>query len=86
MEVNVRSKHRLDKNGMSSIEKLSSTKQSMNPKDNHTFGCPAYFLHSSLQDHNSLPRWDKRIRVGVFLGHSKQNASNVALKYANRTR
>ena len=51
----------------------------MDPKNNHTFGCPTYVLHTLLQDYNSILRWDKRIQVGAYLGRSKQHASNIAL-------
>ena len=54
-------------------------KNSFNLKDNHTFGCPACVVNDSLQDHNSLPLWDERIRVGVCLGLSKQHALSSAL-------
>ena len=57
--VDIRNKYKLDKNRISSIEKLSSIKYSMNLKDNHTFRCPAFVFHTSLQDHHSLPRWDE---------------------------
>lgn len=79
LAADTRNRHKLDKNGFSPLEKLSGIKQSMDLKNSHTFGCPAYVLNASLQDHNSIPRWDERIRVGAYLGRSKQHASNVAL-------
>jgi len=51
----------------------------MNPKDNHIFGYLVYVFNASLQDHNSLSRWDELIYVGVYLEWFKQHASNVAL-------
>jgi hypothetical protein len=48
-------------------------------KSFHTFGCPVYVLQSELQDGASLPKFDPRSRTGIFLGHSSDHASNVAL-------
>ncbi len=45
----------------------------------HPFGCPVYVLAAPLQSGLSQPKWDQRSRVGVYLGHSSQHASNVAL-------
>ncbi len=45
----------------------------------HTFGCPVYVLDAALQGHGKLPRYTKRARIGIYLGHSPQHAGNVAL-------
>jgi hypothetical protein len=45
----------------------------------HPFGCPVYVLHDALQSGNSIPKWDERSRVGIYLGHSAQHAQNVSL-------
>ena len=45
----------------------------------HPFGCPVYVLHHKLQGGGRIPKWDERSRVGVYLGHSKQHATSVAL-------
>ena len=51
----------------------------------HPFGCPVFVLHEALQGGNSIPKWDERSRVGVFLGHSAQHAQNVSLILNPRT-
>ena len=52
----------------------------INVKDYHSFGCPVYVLDSNLQSvPATLPKWEPRCRVGVYLGHSPQHAGNVAL-------
>jgi hypothetical protein len=48
-------------------------------KHMHPFGCPIYVLEDALQKGNSLNRWDKRSRVGIYLGQSEQHATSVAL-------
>ena len=45
----------------------------------HPFGCPVYVLEAELQKGESIPRWDPRVRTGIFLGHSKQHARNINL-------
>ena len=45
----------------------------------HTFGCPVYVLKAALQSGGTLPKWDDRSRVGVYLGHSAQHAPTVSL-------
>ena len=51
----------------------------------HPFGCPVYVLKSKLQDNKTIPKWDSRMRTGVFLGHSKMHARNVALVMNTKT-
>ena len=77
--VDVRNMCELDKNGILPLDKLSTVKQTINLRNNHTFGCPCYVLVVKFQDHNSMPRWDELIRVGAYIGCSKNHASNVAL-------
>ena len=45
----------------------------------HPFGCPVYVLQTELQKGESIPKWDPRVRTGIFLGHSRQHARNVNL-------
>jgi hypothetical protein len=42
-------------------------------------GCPVYVLHNSLQAGQQIPKWHKRARVGLYLGHSPAHARSVAL-------
>jgi hypothetical protein len=45
----------------------------------HVWGCPVYVLEASLQDGKKLPKWNKRARMGQFLGFSREHSSTVAL-------
>ena len=45
----------------------------------HPFGCPTYVLNSKLQAGQSIPKWYKRARLGVYLGRSPRHANSVAL-------
>ena len=63
----------------SPIEAFSSSRVRPRLKHAHPFGCPVYVLQKELQDGNSLPRWDPRARVGIYLGHSPHHAASVGL-------
>ena len=45
----------------------------------HPFGCPVYVLDAKLQNGQKIEKWAPRTRTGVFLGHSSQHSSTVAL-------
>ena len=45
----------------------------------HVWGCPVFVLDPKLQDNRKLPKWQKRARMGQFLGFSRQHSSTVAL-------
>jgi hypothetical protein len=45
----------------------------------HVWGCPVYVLEPSLQDGKKLPKWNRRARMGQFLGFSTEHSSTVAL-------
>ena len=45
----------------------------------HAFGCPVYVLKAKLQSGGSQPKWEERSRVGIYLGCSRQHATNVSL-------
>ena len=42
-------------------------------------GCPVYVLQNSLQAGQQIPKWHKRARLGLYLGHSPTHARSVAL-------
>ncbi len=42
------------------------------------WGCPAIVLDPKLQDDQKLPKWNRRARVGQFLGCSDEHLSLVA--------
>ena len=45
----------------------------------HVWGCPVYVLEPQLQDGKKLPKWNRRARMGQFLGFSRVHSSTVAL-------
>ena len=45
----------------------------------HVWGCPTYVLEAKLQDGKKLPKWNRRARMGQFLGFSRQHSSLVAM-------
>ncbi len=52
----------------------------------HTFGCPCYVLDHRLQSGiGTVPKWEPRTRMGIYVGHSPPHASNVALILNPRT-
>ena len=48
-------------------------------KDEHTFGCPVYILDASLQNGQQIPKWDSRVRIGIYVGKSPFHAGSVSL-------
>ena len=53
--------------------------------DFHPFGIPVYVLAKKLQDSKSLKKWEPRSHVGVYLGQSREHASNVSYVLNLRT-
>ena len=57
------------------------TKQKADHTDilrSHVWGCPAYVLEPKLQNGQKLPKWNRRSRLGQFLGYSDEHSSLVA--------
>ena len=81
LEKDVRSMCKLDKNELSLVRKLSTIKHSFNLRKSYSFGCPAYVLTAKSQDQNSTPRLDDHIRVGTYLGPSKNYAVSLKFKF-----
>ena len=48
-------------------------------KDIHVWGCPVYILDPTLQQGKKLPRWEPRVRQGVFLRFNAHHSSDVPL-------
>ena len=44
----------------------------------HVWGCPAYVLEPKLQNGQKLPKWNRRSRLGQFMGYSDEHSSLVA--------
>ena len=77
--VDERSRCKLDKNGLSPLDKISTVKHTINLHNSYAFGFPRHVLLAKLQDDNGMPLWDYQVRFGAYLGHSKIHASNDAL-------
>ena len=45
----------------------------------HVWGCPCYGLDPVLQNGKKIPKWNRRARMGQFLGFSRFHSSTVAL-------
>jgi hypothetical protein len=76
----------LDEDGRSPLNRFSGVDIKADPKDTHPFGCPIFVLDSRLQSAgSSIPKWDPRSRVGIYLGHSPCHAGSVALVLNPRT-
>ena len=69
----------MDKKGYSPVQKFGDTTHHLNMKDFHTWGCPCYVLDKALQTGSMNPKWDWRVRLGIYLGHSPCHAGSVAL-------
>ena len=44
----------------------------------HVWGCPTFVLDARLQDGKKIPKWNRRARLGQFLGYSDEHSSLVA--------
>ena len=44
----------------------------------HVWGCPVYVLEAKLQNDQKLPKWNRRARLGQFVGFSDEHSSLVA--------
>ena len=65
--------------GLTPIELLTKTKA--DHRDilrTHVWGCPTFVLDANLQDGKKIPKWNRRSRLGQFLGFSEEHSSLVA--------
>ena len=70
----------------SPLSKFSGTEAEPNLKDFHPFGSPTYVLTEPLQTAGGKqPKWEERARVGIFLCHSPNHATNVPLILNTKT-
>ena len=75
-----RNKFHLDEHGFSPEEKMSGIKATPELKNEHPLFCPVFVLDKKLQGGiGGIPKWNPRSNAGVYLGHSPDHASNVAL-------
>ena len=59
--------------------KFSGIDVSPNLNHMHTFGCPVYALNSKLAAQQSIGHWNRRARLGIYLGPSPRHAKSVSL-------
>ena len=75
-----RNHFKLDNEGLSPIMKLSGIRTKMELRNEHPLFCPVYTLDKNLQSGpGMIPKWNPRSNAGMYLGHSPEHASNVAL-------
>jgi hypothetical protein len=67
------------KDGTRPSERFSGVEVAPNLKSNHTFGCPVYALNNKLASEKTIPKWDSRARVGLYIGPAPRCARNVSL-------
>ena len=65
---------------------FSKTSQSFHLRNFHVWGCPVYVLDPKLADGKTLPRWEPRSRLGLYLGPSPLHSTSVALVLNLKTR
>ena len=63
----------------SPISRFSGTVVKLNLNHFHPFGSPVYVLEAALQSGMAHNKWMNRARVGIFLCHSPDHATNVPL-------
>ncbi|KAL7460298.1 hypothetical protein ACHAXS_001818, partial [Conticribra weissflogii] len=66
------------KTGLTPLELF--TKSKSDHRDllrSHVWGCPVYVLDPSLADGKKIPKWNRRARLGQFLGFSDEHSSLV---------
>ena len=84
--VRAHNKFKLDPDLLSPEDKFSRLTMKQSAKEEHTLFCPVYCLDAKLQRGiGGIPKWDPRSRLGVFVGHSPDHESNVALVLNPRT-
>ena len=75
-----RNKFKLDDQGLSPEEKLSGIRAQQDIRNEHPLFCPIFTPDSGLQSGmGGIPKWNPRSNAGVYLGHSPDHASNVAM-------
>lgn len=66
-------------NGRIPVTDLSGVEVGANLQDLHAFGCPVYALENNLAARKSIGDWNKRARLGLYLGPSPRHVRNVSL-------
>eukprot|EP00957_Ditylum_brightwellii_P035022 2655504-Ditylum_brightwellii.AAC.1 len=64
-------KYDVDEDGILPEEKFSNVCFVQTLTEQHIWGCPVYILDARLQDKSgSVPKWDPRAKLGIFLSPS----------------
>ena len=63
----------------SPLERFCGVKVERNLNKSHTFGCPVYVFHNTLQGGKYIPKWNPRSRLAVNLGPSPNHTRSVSL-------
>ena len=61
------------------INKFSGVQVQTNLNHLHAFGCPVYALNSNLASGKTIGNWNRRARLGIYLGPSPRHARSVSL-------
>ena len=75
----------LDSTGRSPFQRHTGLDIRLDLSTLHPWGCPAYVLDARAQVGQSIPKWDPKSRLGIYVGRSKNHAGNVALILNPRT-
>ena len=67
------------RDGISPLEKFAQLAIIPRVKHSHTFGSPVYVLDNRSQGGKSVPKWDQKSRIGMYLGTSPRHSRRVAL-------
>ena len=70
---------RLNGDGHAPFCIFSKSKALLNIKDEHTFGCPIFFLEPKLEQKQKIPKWNPRAKLLIHVGKCPFNAGNVSL-------
>jgi hypothetical protein len=62
------------KDGICPSERFSGVEVAPNIKANHNCGCPVYALNSKLESEKSIPKWDSRAKLGLYMVPSPRHA------------
>ena len=65
--------------GRTPIQLFSKVAQNTKMRHFHPFGCPVYVLDDKMQQGQKGPKWRRRARLGIYLGHSPLHSRSVAL-------
>ena len=67
------------RSGITVIKMLTKTKSNNRYlRHAHVWGCPVFVLEAKLQYDQNLPKWNRRLRLGKFLGFSDEHSTLVA--------